>query len=613
MTDTLHKLHQSFAQFFDKSGAFDLRKFKQELTDEQVNFSTESYGMDWLGKSYARLLASDKRQTLLREDRAFNQQADNQDSNNLLIKGDNLEVLKHLAGAYYEKVKMIYIDPPYNTGSDGFVYADDRRFSVAEFSQLSGVDEEVAKRILSFVNSKSNSHSAWLTFMYPRLYIARQLLRDDGVIFVSIDDNEMAQLKIMMDEVFGEENFVGTLIHQRAKGGGQAKQIVKGHDYIVCYSRNESSGVTLRRSKVGEQKTINIDGTEYLRNDDYIRKSFGKYDKSLGDRRCFYEEIEKYKGKAKKDEIDALLSSGEIKLEKNKHGMHTIVQYIPVDTATSKLYSIIKVLSEEGKNDLIELGIKGFDYPKPKALLTQLIESVGVGDKNDLILDFFAGSGTTGDAVMQLNADDGGKRQYILVQLPELIDQKKSKVAYDFVHDELGVAEPTIFEITKERLLRAGAKIKESHKDWVKQGLDLGFKVFETMPIWSDYEPEAEKLASDLSLFDEGQLTEADLQALLTTWKTDDGFALTLDLLPVDLAGYTGYYCEGRLYLMHRGFGTDQFQKLLELIDADSDFNPTHIVAFAYHFESKMIREMSENIKSYANKKHIDIDFKPRY
>ncbi len=163
--------------------------------------------MDWLGKSYARLLASDEATTLLKADQQFNNKPENKTSQNLLIKGDNLEVLKHLNNAYYEKIKMIYIDPPYNTGSDGFVYQDDRKFSVDEFKNLTGVDEEKAKRILSFVDSKSNSHSAWLTFMYPRLYIAKQLLKDDGVIFVSIDDNEVAQLKLLMDEVFGEENF----------------------------------------------------------------------------------------------------------------------------------------------------------------------------------------------------------------------------------------------------------------------------------------------------------------------------------------------------------------------------------------------------------------------
>ena len=173
-------LKKHFSHCFDKNGNFDFDKLKKELSqDKELNFSKESYGMDWLGKSYARLFASEEATTLLKEYESFNKKEENKNSENVLIKGDNLEVLKHLSNAYYEKVKMIYIDPPYNTGSDGFVYQDDRKFTVDELSKLAGIDEDKAKRILDFTQSKSNSHSAWLTFMYPRLYIAKQLLKDD--------------------------------------------------------------------------------------------------------------------------------------------------------------------------------------------------------------------------------------------------------------------------------------------------------------------------------------------------------------------------------------------------------------------------------------------------
>ena len=155
-------LKKHFSHCFDKSGNFDFDKFKIELSKNEIDFSKESYSMDWLGKSYARLLASDEATTLLKENEEWNKKEENKNSQNLLIKGDNLEVLKHLSNAYYEKIKMIYIDPPYNTGSDDFVYQDDRKFTVEEFSKLAGVDEEKAKRILEFVDSESNSHSAWL-------------------------------------------------------------------------------------------------------------------------------------------------------------------------------------------------------------------------------------------------------------------------------------------------------------------------------------------------------------------------------------------------------------------------------------------------------------------
>ena len=244
-------LKKQFGDCFDKRGGFDIEKFKTQLSKNEINFSKESYGIDWLGKSYARLLATDETTTLLKEDEKFNQKYENKNSENLLIKGDNLEVLKHLSNAYYEKVKMIYIDPPYNTGSDGFVYADDRKFTVEELKELAGVSEERAKRILDFTQSKSNSHSAWLTFMYPRLYIAEQLLKEDGVIFVSIDDNEVAQLKILLDDVFGEENFQGH-IHWRRRHNqpnDKTKMIGLVAEHILFYSKNKES---YKQSGVGK-------------------------------------------------------------------------------------------------------------------------------------------------------------------------------------------------------------------------------------------------------------------------------------------------------------------------------------------------------------------------
>jgi len=232
-------LKKHFPDCFDKNGNFNLEKFKQKVTKEGIDFSKESYSLEWLGKSYARVLVNEPARTLLKEDEEWNQREENKNSQNILIKGDNLEVLKHLVNAYYEKIKIIYIDPPYNTGNDGFVYQDERKFTVEELMELAGIDEERAKRILDFVNSKSNSHSAWLTFMYPRLYIARRLLREDGVIFVSIDDNEVAQLRILMDEIFGEENFVAQFPRSIGTVPKTTSGIQNRHDYVLCYLKNK--------------------------------------------------------------------------------------------------------------------------------------------------------------------------------------------------------------------------------------------------------------------------------------------------------------------------------------------------------------------------------------
>jgi len=301
--------------------------------------------------------------------------------------------------------------------------------------------------------------------------------------------------------------------------------------------------------------------------------------------------------------------------------------------------------SHQSNEEVAKLIGKGiFDNPKTTKLLIAALKTSN--GKDSIILDFFAGSGTTGDAVMQLNAEDGGKRKYILVQLPEIIDSKKNKTAFDFVKDDLGVEKPTIFEITKERLIRASKKTKEEtiatkiaekekaitnlngkldfdNKEEIVKRLkaeienlknqDLGFKIFETMPIWDDYNYEADELNPQTKLFDESKLTEEDLKALLITWKTYDGLLLTEDLKETDLDGYVGYYANDKMYLMHKGFTSDNLKALLEKIDTDKKFNPTSIIAFGYHFESKNLREIAENIKSYTNKKNIDIEFITRY
>lgn len=653
----LRTLKTHFPQCFDKDGNFQIDKFQKNLESQEIDFSKESYGLDWLGKSYARLLASDPATTLLTENTAHNTKPINANSENLLLKGDNLEVLKHLVGAYYEKIKMIYIDPPYNTGSDGFVYEDDRKFTKRQLQQLAGVSEERAERILKFTQSKSNSHSAWLTFMYPRLYIAKRLLKDDGVIFISIDDNEVAQLRLLMDEIFGEENFVAEIIWERAYSPVNLKKhFSESHDYILVFAKNLSQvdQITLSRTVEANNRYKNLD------ND--IRGLWKSGDFSVGPaiQENIYE-ITTPSGRVvlppngrswrvSKAKFEEMLHNNEVwfghdnnSVPSQKRFLRDVKQGITPMT----LWKYAEVdHSQEATKQLKEMfgDIHIFDYPKPTKLIKRCLDLTT--QESDLILDFFAGSGTTGDAVMQLNAEDGGKRKYILVQLPEPIDPKKSKAAYDFVKEELGAENPTIFEITKERLKRAAKKIKaetiassiaekekeieelegkldladkEARIEQLKKEIeslldhDLGFKIFGTMDIWDDYEFEADELSGETELFDESQLTEEDLKALLTTWKTYDGIALTQELESIDLSGYTAYYGKGKLYLLDKGFKTEYLISLLEKIDADKEFSPSSIIAFGYHFESKNLRELAENMKSYGNKKSLDIDFITRY
>ena len=433
---------------------------KQLLSPDVVEEGDERYEFTWVGKRQSIAEAARPTTKTLRPVKADSRNWDT--TENLYIEGDNLEVLKILQESYLGKIKMIYIDPPYNTGSD-FIYADDFTRSQEEENKQMGMYDEDENRLFKNTESNGRFHSNWCSMMYSRMMLARNLLTADGVIFISIDDNEQENLKKVCNEVFGETNFVGQLVHQRAKGGGQAKYIVKGHDYILVYAKVISK-ISLTRKKVVQQKTYEINGELYIKNDDVVRKQFGKYDRSLGDRRCFYEQLVEYKGEEKKKEIDELIQRGELFLEPNKEGMHTICRYEKLDEASSKLYSIIKVLSEEGKKDLEALGIKGFSYPKPVEIIKQLVEAGS--DKNSIVLDFFSGSATTAHAVMQLNAEDGGHRKFIMVQLPEPCDEKSEAFKAGYKN---------ICEIGKERIRRAGDKIKAEHPD---ADLDIGFRVF---------------------------------------------------------------------------------------------------------------------------------------
>lgn len=643
----LEVLKKNFPQCFDKNGDFLIEKFQKELKSNEINFSKESYSIDWLGKSYARLLASDEATTLLKEDKAFNQKPENINSENLLIKGDNLEVLKHLAGAYYEKIKMIYIDPPYNTGKDDFVYSDERKFSVNQLRELAGIDEDKAKRILEFTQSNSNSHSAWLTFMYPRLYIAKRLLKDDGVIFISIDDNEVAQLKLIMDEIFGEENFVGQIVWQTATDNNPT-QISTEHEYVISYVNNiykqdfweipsnKGGIINQKYLELKEQLNDNIEEIQ-LQLRKWIRKQNNGDDLSGVSHYSYVDEFGVYyPGNSANTKpggytYDIIHPISNLVCSKPQNGYRfTYDTFIEADKRgdvqwgedentipkiKKRLNSVTEKLKsyyyEDNRNTTAKLtklfnGVKVFNNPKSINFLKHIL--VFITNNDDIILDFFAGSGTTGDAVMQLNKEDGGNRKFILVQLPEEIDEKKNKVAYDFVKNELGVEKPTIFEITKERLIRAANRLKKDEQD-----VGLGFKIFETMPIWEDYNFEANKFSNELVLFDDTKLSDNDIEALLTTWKTYDGMSLTDNLKEIDLGGYVSYYGNGKLYLMNKGFSTDNLKCMLEKIDSDKSFNPTSIIVFGYKFESKNLREIAENIKAYSNKKNIDIDFITRY
>nr|WP_221410011.1 DNA methyltransferase [Neisseria meningitidis] len=590
-----------FPACFDADGNFLIDRLQAEIVP-QTDIGREFYEMNWLGKSYARLLRNLPPETLISEDKTHNAKPENAGSQNLLIRGDNLEVLKHLKNAYTNSVKMIYIDPPYNTGSDGFVYQDDRKFTPAELACLANIDEDEAARILDFTDKGSNSHSAWLTFMYPRLYIARELLKDDGVIFISIDDNEAAQLKLLCDEVFGEGNFIKDLIVNTSEGGGNAKYVVNGHETVLVYAKDITHFDNLKRPKDIRGKKIVINDELYWIQEDAVREQFGKYGN------LHYEDIIEIKGIEFKNKIDKDIENNEYILIPKSYGKTIIGKLRKVSDDFSKFHSILNIgnisknLTKDGIRELEELfetgkGYSPFETPKPLDLLKRLVLSATFkGNQTDLILDFFAGSGTTAHAVMQLNAEgQNGNRRYICVQLPEKTAEKSEarKAGY-----------PTIFDITKARIEKAAAKIRVEHPDYTG---DSGFKIFQTADNFrqhpdKDFSPEQ----PDLPLNDE--LSEEQLQTLLTTWTLYDGAALTTPVEPVRLGAYTAYLCEKRLYLMNAGFTSADLLAFIRKLDDDADFNPNRVIVFGSNMASAMQHELDQAVRGYANKKEIELN-----
>lgn len=375
---------------------------------------------------------------------------------NLIIHGDNLEALKSLLPSHAGRIKCIYIDPPYNTGEEGWAYNDNVNSPMIKDWLGKAVDKDDLTR-----------HDKWLCMMTPRLKLLRELMSDDGAIFVSIDDNEQHHLRMLMDEIFGETNLVAQFIVVRAEGGGLAEQYVKGHDYLTVFAKDITKFEPLRRPKEIRGKIITKNGKAYWIEEDWLRIEFGKYGTLL------YEDIGKVKGQKKKDEIDAGIKAGEYVLIEKKKNSHIVGRLRLIEEDGSKFYSILKHLSAEGKEDLANLGLSDvFDYPKPVSLIRSLVlgTTFFLRDKSGIILDAFAGSGTTAQATLELNAEDKGKRRFILVQMPENtnIDSQAFKQGFR-----------NVIDITAERVRRVIKGVKGAKDEKLKKGLGGSFSYFE--------------------------------------------------------------------------------------------------------------------------------------
>lgn len=456
--------------------AIDFDMLKQELSDHVVDGLQERYQFTWPDKRKAVLAANAPINKTLRPCREESVDFDN--TENLYIDGDNLEVLKLLQETYLGKVKMIYIDPPYNTGND-FVYEDDFKQSAEEYIDNSGQLDEEGNRMVTNTESNGRFHTDWLNMMYPRLKLAKDLLSDDGVIFISIDDNEVENLRKICDEIFGENNFLAQVIWERAfSPKNDAKFFSVSHDYVLIYARSIevfSIGLLPRSAESdaryknpdndphGPWTSDNMTVKSYSANYDYpIKTPNGTiYYPPAG--RCWF---------TSKERMQKLIENGAVWFGNNGGNMPRIKRYLSDVQQGMTPITIWKYLdvghNQEARQELKKLFDEKayFDGPKPIRLLNRILTIANV-KKDDFILDFFSGSATTAHAVMQLNAEDGGKRKFIMVQLQE--ECAENTEAYKAGYKN-------ICEIGKERIRRAGQKIKEENP-LTTQNLDIGFRV----------------------------------------------------------------------------------------------------------------------------------------
>lgn len=521
----LAKLHADFPQCFNNEGKFDLEKFRQ-LIEPETDITKEGYGLDYLGKNYANLICCTESETVIQPDLEHNAKPENAESQNIYISGDNLDALKHLLKSYAGKIKCIYIDPPYNTGSDGFVYNDNFKFTTKDLQTKLGISEEKAKRILDLCTRGSSSHSAWLMFMAPRLMLASNLLKEDGVIFISIDDNEQANLKLLCDSIFGEENLLCTFPRVTKKGGKSSSEVARNHDYVEIYTKNyqcadligiehndkgysnkdayfEERGFykinqTLDYDSLGYVNSldypIEIDGITYYAGgsiENYKKRQNGnhgradwcwRWSKELFDFGYNNGFIEVKNGGARPRIYTKTYQNVTIKRNGQSYEIVQSERTKPLSTLefTENIYSNDN--AKKGLDDIMEKGV--FEYTKPPALIQKLTSLVN--DDNIIILDFFSGSATTAHAVMKLNSEDGGNRKFIMVQLPEKTpkDSEANKAGYD-----------TIDQIGQERIRRAAAKIKND----LQSSIDLN-----TAKL-SEKEKKLETEVQQQKLFAEGE------------------------------------------------------------------------------------------------------------
>ncbi len=537
--------------------AIDTDVLRQEISAQVVEGAQERYQFTWPDKKKSVVLANAPIAKTLRLDREKSVGRDgierSIDSENIYIEGDNLDALKLLQETYLGKVKMIYIDPPYNTGND-FIYEDDFSQDTDEYFANSGQFDEESNQLVQNTESNGRFHTDWLNMLYPRLRIAKDLLSDDGVIFISIDDNEQDNLKKICDEIFGTQNFIANLVWDLGTGT-TAGHFTRGHENIICFSRNKKCLNNFKNYNDGEKITHGaLKKISYKNPAVEITFPAGfefegcnaVFSGELGDSEKEYilsDEMRFENGKlvkptiiragfAMKNQIEAYIAGKEVldtkgqrvlKFYFNNNGILFYEKEKSIVNPRTVLSNIAN--TKNGSSELMKLfGNKYFDFPKPTLLINYLLKLVT--DENAIVMDFFSGSATTAHAVMQLNAEDGGNRKFIMVQLPEETDEKSEayKAGYK-----------TICEIGEERIRRAGKKIKEE----TGADIDYGFRVFrvDSSNMKDVYYRPAEYTQEQLSLYADNIKPDRTPEDLLFQVVLDLGVLLSSKIDEEEIAG----------------------------------------------------------------------------
>jgi adenine-specific DNA-methyltransferase len=546
-------------------GMVDFEQLRAMLGEAVEDESAEHFGLNWTGKREARRLAGmPSKGTLVPvPGKGLNEDT----TENIFIEGDNLEVLKLLHKSYRGKIKMIYIDPPYNTGND-FIYKDDYRMPLESYLQRSGQKSDMGELLTSNPKSSGRFHSDWLNMMYPRLRVAKDLLREDGVIFVSIDNNEVHNLRQMMNEIFGEENFVEQITWKNKYGAGaKTKGFIEVHEYLLCFAKTSISNFETPLSEDEIAKYKNKDSKFAVRGG-FVTQPLATT--SLGERENLVYPIP-FNGKeilpskqwvwAKERTMKALENDELVIKETDGKFSVRFKQYLKDENGVLRKGKPVSVLNgpftQEGTREIEELfGRPVFDFPKPSSLLKYLYSAVinENASKDGIFLDFFAGSGTTAHAILHLNAEDGGNRKFISVQIGEHIDSKHEGSKFGF---------KTIAELTAERIRRVSANLSDARDARLPmdEATDIGFKVFSldnsSFKAWSDYEGnDLDELRGLLqkqidSTFVEGAREDAILTEIILL----EGFPLT-SKIEIDetfqkntVRRITHEWCEHRLFV----------------------------------------------------------------